>query len=62
VFTQLDAKKRLALQEEKNSIEQRLVEVPKVEKRLNELKMLLAQAASLTFSVNRKKAKNVFTT
>jgi ATP-binding cassette subfamily D (ALD) long-chain fatty acid import protein len=43
VFTKLDAKKRLALQEEKNSIEQKLVEVPKVEKRLNELKMLLAE-------------------
>ncbi|KAI8854629.1 ABC transporter transmembrane region 2-domain-containing protein [Chytridium lagenaria] len=37
VFTELDAERRLALQEEKNLIEQKLVEVPKLEKRLKEL-------------------------
>ncbi|RKO83909.1 P-loop containing nucleoside triphosphate hydrolase protein, partial [Blyttiomyces helicus] len=37
VFTELDAEKRLALQEEKNAIEQRLIEVPKITKRLEEL-------------------------
>ncbi|KAI9325924.1 ABC transporter transmembrane region 2-domain-containing protein [Zopfochytrium polystomum] len=40
VFTPLDAERRLALQEEKNSIEQKLIEVPKLEKRLKELRML----------------------
>ncbi|KAJ3121296.1 hypothetical protein HK098_003805 [Nowakowskiella sp. JEL0407] len=40
VFTKLDAEKRLALQEEKNAIEQRLIEVPKLEKRLKELKAI----------------------
>ncbi|KAI9329749.1 P-loop containing nucleoside triphosphate hydrolase protein [Obelidium mucronatum] len=41
VFCELDAEKRLALQEEKNSIELKLmVEVPKLEKRLKELKGL----------------------
>ncbi|KAJ3037863.1 hypothetical protein HDV00_001278 [Rhizophlyctis rosea] len=40
VFTELDAERRLSLQEEKNGIEQRLIEVPKVEKRLGELKAL----------------------
>ena len=44
VFTRLDAKKRLAVQEEKNVIEQKLVEVPKVEKRLEELKRLLLES------------------
>ncbi|KAJ1550489.1 hypothetical protein HK096_006666 [Nowakowskiella sp. JEL0078] len=39
VFTELDPEKRLALQEEKNAIEQRLLEVPKLEKRLTELKV-----------------------
>ncbi|KAJ3026412.1 UNVERIFIED_CONTAM: hypothetical protein HDU68_005710 [Siphonaria sp. JEL0065] len=40
-FLELDAEKRLALQEEKNSIELKLmVEVPKLEKRLKELKGL----------------------
>lgn len=38
VFTKLDAEKRLALQEEKNSIEQKLIQVPKVEERLSMLK------------------------
>ncbi|KAJ3102769.1 hypothetical protein HDU97_000308 [Phlyctochytrium planicorne] len=40
VFTELDAERRLALQEEKNLIEQKLVEVPKLEKRLTELRAL----------------------
>ncbi|KAJ3116602.1 hypothetical protein HDU96_009261 [Phlyctochytrium bullatum] len=40
VFTELDAERRLALQEEKNNIEQKLVEVPKLEKRLKELRAL----------------------
>ncbi|KAJ3327399.1 hypothetical protein HDU76_011873 [Blyttiomyces sp. JEL0837] len=40
VFTPLNAEKRLALQEEKNLIEQRLIEVPKLERRLKELKGL----------------------
>ncbi|KAL0073856.1 ABC transporter transmembrane region 2-domain-containing protein, partial [Phycomyces blakesleeanus] len=38
VFTKLDAEKRLALQEEKNAIEQKLLEVPKLEARLEELR------------------------
>ncbi|EIE80159.1 hypothetical protein RO3G_04864 [Rhizopus delemar RA 99-880] len=37
VFTRLDAEKRLALQEEKNSIEQKLQEVPKLQARMQEL-------------------------
>ncbi|KAL2912361.1 ATP-binding cassette long-chain fatty acid transporter pxa2 [Polyrhizophydium stewartii] len=41
VFTKLDAERRLALQEEKNSIEQKLIEAPKIEKRLKELRALL---------------------
>ncbi|RDB28994.1 ATP-binding cassette sub-family D member 2 [Hypsizygus marmoreus] len=40
VFTKLDAEKRLALQEEKQSLEARLLEVPKVKARLSELKAL----------------------
>jgi ATP-binding cassette subfamily D (ALD) long-chain fatty acid import protein len=43
VFTRLDAEKRLALQEEKNEIEQKLIEAPKIEKRLQELRELLAE-------------------
>ncbi|CAO3622499.1 unnamed protein product [Cunninghamella blakesleeana] len=38
VFTKLDAQKRLALQEEKNTIEAKLLEIPKLEARLQELK------------------------
>ncbi|ORX53226.1 hypothetical protein DM01DRAFT_1306277 [Hesseltinella vesiculosa] len=37
VFTKLDAQKRLALQEEKNAIEAKLLEIPKLEARLQEL-------------------------
>ncbi|KAF7310570.1 Adrenoleukodystrophy protein [Mycena chlorophos] len=38
VFTKLDAEKRLALQEEKQALEAKLSEVPKMEARLTELK------------------------
>ncbi|ORY24671.1 ABC transporter transmembrane region 2-domain-containing protein [Naematelia encephala] len=38
VFTELDAEKRLALQEEKQEIEHRLLEVPKMRARLEELR------------------------
>jgi ATP-binding cassette subfamily D (ALD) long-chain fatty acid import protein len=41
VFARLDAAKRLALQEEKNEIEQKLIEAPKIEQRLKELKEIL---------------------
>lgn len=37
VFTQLDAGKRLALQEEKQQLEHKLIEIPKLEARLKEL-------------------------
>lgn len=37
VFTELDAEKRLALQEEKTNIEQKLAELPKLQQRLDEL-------------------------
>ncbi|KAF8506877.1 adrenoleukodystrophy protein [Russula emetica] len=37
VFTQLDAEKRLALQEEKQALEAKLLEVPKMKTRLSEL-------------------------
>ena len=38
VFTELDAEKRLALQEEKQSLEQKLLQVPKWQERLAALK------------------------
>ncbi|KAG6891067.1 hypothetical protein C0995_014156 [Termitomyces sp. Mi166 len=40
VFTKLDAEKRLALQEEKQSLETKLLEVPKMKARLTELKAI----------------------
>ncbi|KAF1798933.1 putative ABC fatty acid transporter [Mucor lusitanicus] len=40
VFTKLDAQKRLALQEEKNAIEAKLLEVPKLQARIQELSEL----------------------
>lgn len=40
VFTELDAEKRLALQEEKQLLEQKLLAVPKMKQRLAELKAL----------------------
>ncbi|TPX34179.1 hypothetical protein SmJEL517_g03078 [Synchytrium microbalum] len=43
VFTKLDAKRRLALQEEKNTLEQKLIEAPKLQKRLEDLKQLVQE-------------------
>ncbi|KAF8746273.1 hypothetical protein AX14_000068 [Amanita brunnescens Koide BX004] len=43
VFTKLDAEKRLALQEEKQSLESKLLEVPKMKARLSELRALAAE-------------------
>ncbi|CAK5265271.1 unnamed protein product, partial [Mycena citricolor] len=40
VFTKLDAEKRLALQEEKQALEAKLLEIPKLAARLEELKKL----------------------
>ncbi|CAG8454334.1 1842_t:CDS:10 [Ambispora gerdemannii] len=50
VFTKLDAERRLALQEEKQTLEQKLVEAPKLQKRLDELKSMLAERDSLQHS------------
>ncbi|KAI8337052.1 ABC transporter transmembrane region 2-domain-containing protein [Chlamydoabsidia padenii] len=44
VFTKLDAEKRLKLQEEKTSIETKLLEIPKLESRLQELKEIQQNA------------------
>jgi len=46
VFTQLDAEKRLALQEEKQTLEHAMSQIPKVEARLKFLKDLLASNES----------------
>lgn len=43
--TTLDAEKRLALQEEKQELEQRLIEVPKLRARLDELHGIKSQHA-----------------
>nr|CAG8526174.1 15578_t:CDS:10 [Entrophospora candida] len=43
VFTKLDAERRLALQEEKQVLEQKLVEAPKLQIRLNEIKAVLEE-------------------
>ncbi|CAE6427351.1 unnamed protein product [Rhizoctonia solani] len=43
VFTELDAERRLALQEEKQALEARLLEVPKMKARLSELKAAQAE-------------------
>ncbi|KAI8926954.1 ABC transporter transmembrane region 2-domain-containing protein [Entophlyctis helioformis] len=71
VFTELDAERRLALQEEKNAIEQQLIEAPKVEKRLVELRGLLDEqrrsritavvsgSASTTTTMTTKTVKKV---
>ncbi|CAG8553057.1 6149_t:CDS:10 [Paraglomus brasilianum] len=54
VFTKLDAERRLALQEEKQMLEHKMVEVPKLKSRLNDLKAMLTdiqaapQSASTT--------------
>lgn len=59
VFTKLDAERRLALQEEKQQIEHKLVEVPKLQARLEELlaeqKELKAAAAAARNKGNRGK-------
>jgi ATP-binding cassette subfamily D (ALD) long-chain fatty acid import protein len=47
VFTKLDAEKRLALQEEKQALEAKLLEVPKIKARLAELKVLADERAQL---------------
>ncbi|CAG8562276.1 9546_t:CDS:2, partial [Racocetra fulgida] len=47
VFTQLDAKRRLELQEEKQSLEQKLIEVPKLQTRLEQLKAILEERDKL---------------
>ena len=43
VFTELDADKRLQLQEEKQQLEQKLLQLPKWQERLEELKEMVAQ-------------------
>ncbi|KAF6766512.1 adrenoleukodystrophy protein [Ephemerocybe angulata] len=43
IFTKLDAEKRLALQEEKQALESKLLDVPKMRERLAELKALAAE-------------------
>ncbi|CAG8550401.1 4797_t:CDS:10 [Ambispora gerdemannii] len=50
VFTKLDAERRLALQEEKQMLEQKLVEAPRLQKRLDELKLMLTERDSLSYS------------
>ncbi|CAG8502868.1 1897_t:CDS:10 [Cetraspora pellucida] len=50
VFTKLDAKRRLELQEEKQSLEQKLIEVPKLQSRLKELKETLQERDNLANS------------
>ncbi|RHZ53037.1 hypothetical protein Glove_452g5 [Diversispora epigaea] len=47
VFTKLDAQKRLELQEEKQNLEQKLIEVPKLQSRLKALKEMLAERDNL---------------
>ncbi|SAM03938.1 hypothetical protein [Absidia glauca] len=44
VFTKLDAEKRLKLQEEKTAIETKLLEIPKLEERLQELREIQQSA------------------
>ncbi|OCF75242.1 ATP-binding cassette, subfamily D (ALD), peroxisomal long-chain fatty acid import protein [Kwoniella mangroviensis CBS 8886] len=43
IFTELDAEKRLALQEEKQDLEHKLLTVPKLKQRLEELKAVKAE-------------------
>ncbi|CAG8507192.1 421_t:CDS:10 [Diversispora eburnea] len=47
VFTKLDAQRRLELQEEKQNLEQKLIEVPKLQSRLKALKEMLAERDNL---------------
>ena len=48
VFTELDAEKRLALQEEKQRLEHKMMEAPKLKARLAELQDLLKESAPIT--------------
>lgn len=48
VFTELDAEKRLALQEEKQALEQKLLQVSKWEERLKALKAAKAERGPAT--------------
>jgi hypothetical protein len=48
--TQLEAEKRLALQEEKQALEAKLLEVPKMKARLAELKVLGRSLSSASLS------------
>ncbi|KAG0080117.1 hypothetical protein BGZ90_000612, partial [Linnemannia elongata] len=43
VFTKLDAERRLALQEERQVLEQKLAEIPKIEQRLADLRNLMKE-------------------
>lgn len=45
IFTELDAERRLALQEEKQELEHRLLEVPKLKSRLEELRSIKIERA-----------------
>lgn len=48
VFTKLDAEKRLALQEEKQNLEQKLLSVPKWQERLASLKEAQRERSQLS--------------
>ncbi|KAG0315647.1 hypothetical protein BGZ99_007335 [Dissophora globulifera] len=43
VFTKLDAERRLALQEERQTLEHKLAEIPKIEQRLEDLRNLIKE-------------------
>lgn len=43
VFTKLDAERRLALQEERQVLEHKLAEIPKIEQRLEDLRNLIKE-------------------
>jgi ATP-binding cassette subfamily D (ALD) long-chain fatty acid import protein len=46
VFTKLDAERRLALQEERQVLEHKLAEIPKIEQRLEDLRNLIKERDS----------------
>ena len=48
ISTELDAERRLALQEEKQELEARLLEVPKMKARLEELRAVKAERQRTT--------------
>ena len=48
VFTELDAERRLALQEEKQKLEQKMMEAPRLQARLAELQGLLKESVPVT--------------